>query len=787
MGKQSKRKGGGRGGGGAGNKRKSSSSSSSSSHKERQQQRRERVEDHLNSEQQYHREDEREDRRGAAGAGAGTAGAGTAGGGGAAKKILLSKFLCCPNCGSKDNIGYHPSSGNNVCVECGVVVEDNTIESGKQQQQQQQQHHHRQQEGQRRPFLTGDHVISLVVNGCDVPDEARPEDNHGIIHDLEFGEDGEEICYFVPIKDFDWTGGKILKEHVWSDPTDKLIINWWGWTLRFEVGDKVLCCTSYGWVPAIVTYQWPVHRLPKHRRVHPKHRDDDMVFYECKSLAAEDDDDDDDDEELPLFVPRDSDDCIMKDPPTFRFTIGTKVIVSIRHAIITHSNNKKRGGYNNNDSWIEGTISQVRVLGLPYFAYYECNCSLVSGKTLTCHIVKDDDEHVANASSSPRERFLEAIEQNCSLDHLNYLTNTLEGGIDVSTFQGIVLKRAIATASYNGLLWLKTHLGVDLNKVEDEHGNALLHQIAKSPNVMSFLKSASELSFAEYGVPYIELRYVEGRLGNMPTVGMIYRKNGSDQTWLHILAQEGNIKALDFVFNPLHGIFWLYMRCERDDYEGIVDMCNKSSTVRCDFIRPMVDEFLASDTARIQLDYMRMRFVSASEMVTEDEFLNRGVMAEFSSSMDDAIRCVRFCRDWEDHHKDLPTLSNVLFKLASFGYYRTLRQMVEAGATFDSREYQNSRQDKDEFVQPELQPTEGRYNSEEFTIISGLVHGDWLPGLSILPDQFRREFPWYLRTVHECMALNGDLATHLNDQIVNANSSSYRDYVKEVRPFAFIK
>ena len=34
----------------------------------------------------------------------------------------------CPNCGST-NIESHDASGNSVCIECGVVTEENAIVS----------------------------------------------------------------------------------------------------------------------------------------------------------------------------------------------------------------------------------------------------------------------------------------------------------------------------------------------------------------------------------------------------------------------------------------------------------------------------------------------------------------------------------------------------------------------------------------------------------------------------------------------------------------------------------
>jgi hypothetical protein len=96
-------------------------------------------------------------------------------------------------------------------------------------------------------------------------------------------------------------------------------------------------------------------------------------------------------------------------------------------------------------------------------------------KRRTCYIVKDDDQHVASITASRRERLMEAIEQDCHCEHIDYLYI----GMDVMPFSDILVQHAVEHGKYNALEWLQTNASVDLHRICDTHGNGLLHQIAK--------------------------------------------------------------------------------------------------------------------------------------------------------------------------------------------------------------------------------------------------------------------------------------------------------------------
>lgn len=110
-------------------------------------------------------------------------------------------------------------------------------------------------------------------------------------------------------------------------------------------------------------------------------------------------------------------------------------------------------------NWIEGTVTGVDIISqVDYYAVYECSFN-ISGKTRVCYILKDDDKHIAHVDTNPRERLFGAVEQDCTLGHLEYLANF--HSIDVSTFRDLVLAKAIEFASYHTLLWLKNEFSVD--------------------------------------------------------------------------------------------------------------------------------------------------------------------------------------------------------------------------------------------------------------------------------------------------------------------------------------
>lgn len=236
------------------------------------------------------------------------------------------------------------------------------------------------------------------------------------------------------------------------------------WALRFDVGDKVVCCNGGRWIRATVRGLWPTDSKV---RQGPDNMTEVVKPYECEVDRRHHG-------QLPpslYIIGRDKDEHIKKSPTSFRFCAGDKVIFDADKAAF----NKRppRG-----KQWIDGTYADEQ------YAVYEISLPVEKNKAQTGFIpywYDDDDEHIASSEAYPRQQLLDAITQGCSCDHIHYLVTEL--GLDVSAFKDLVIEKAIHNGSYGALQWLEEVADVELEKIIDVDGNGLLHQIVKGlPN-----------------------------------------------------------------------------------------------------------------------------------------------------------------------------------------------------------------------------------------------------------------------------------------------------------------
>ena len=138
----------------------------------------------------------------------------------------------------------------------------------------------------------------------------------------------------------------------------------------------------------------------------------------------------------------------------------------------------------NSETWVRGKVTAVDVskLGTNYAVY---ECSIVK-KGFACRVFDDNDENIARADADPRERLFDAIEQNCSREHLNFLCSHFD--IDISVFKDLVVSKAVEHASPQALSWLQNDCDIDVVSMTDDMGSTLLHQIAKSTNATRFIR-----------------------------------------------------------------------------------------------------------------------------------------------------------------------------------------------------------------------------------------------------------------------------------------------------------
>ena len=217
--------------------------------------------------------------------------------------------------------------------------------------------------------------------------------------------------------------------------------DWSDMTLRFDVGDRVLINTatidSPKWISSTIDRIWPIEHRNNYTNITA---DNDVVHYLCGTY----------------LIPSDHNEIIVEHPASIRFKIGDNVMVNSSKAIQFVKKAKDLSKKNDlPDNWVNAIVVAVDVMlfeegnqtNVPkMYAVYACSFE-INGKSKQCYIGKDDDEHIAGADSVPRERLFEAIDQDCSLEHLSYLTSFYS--IDISLFREMVIDRAVASASFN--------------------------------------------------------------------------------------------------------------------------------------------------------------------------------------------------------------------------------------------------------------------------------------------------------------------------------------------------
>eukprot|EP00984_Skeletonema_dohrnii_P002526 scaffold876_cov92-Skeletonema_dohrnii-CCMP3373.AAC.1 len=288
-----------------------------------------------------------------------------------------------------------------------------------------------------------------------------------------------------------------------TKPPDKTYVfpDFCDMTLRFDIGDKVICKAD-DWIPATVSYRWPIFELEEQNFPLPSAAVDLVPHYKCNKLF--------DDGYPSVAAPYDNNDCIQSRPSTFRFKVGDSVTINSMKArgnTAAAANHLRR-----NAEWTDGKIILADVCeeGLDY-AVYECSFK-VAAKKYSCFINDDYDEHIALVDADPRKRLFDAIEQDCSRHHLIYLTSHFN--IDITAFRDLVMTKAIEFASYNALTWLQHDCGIDVRRVKDKAGNKFLHMIANSPFASRFIRKVGGNSYLREGRDDVTLDIIE--FGNLP-------------------------------------------------------------------------------------------------------------------------------------------------------------------------------------------------------------------------------------------------------------------------------
>eukprot|EP00985_Skeletonema_marinoi_P006234 scaffold2699_cov140-Skeletonema_marinoi.AAC.8 len=477
-------------------------------------------------------------------------------------------------------------------------------------------------------------------------------------------------------------------------------------TLRFDIGDNVICNVD-DWVPASVSYLWPIEENDFLQGFLPATASDVVPHYECKMLFGDD--------YQSVTAPHDDDDYIQRKPTSFRFKVGDSVTfnsMKARGNTAAAANHLRR-----NAEWSDGKITSVDLCeeGLDY-AVYECSFK-VAAKKYSCFINDDDDEHIALVDADPRKRLFDAIEQDCSRDHFLYLASHFN--IDVAAFRDLVMTKAIEFASYNALTWLQHDCGIDVRLVRDKvSGDKFLHMIANSPFASRFIRKVAENSrYRSFDEDEATLTLVD--YGNRPTTEL----NNNGEVWLQSLVRRGDIKALDVAFSPNCGLAWEDYFFFGDVLELVAGSIKESDNPIMQYI---FDAFSSFRTTYQQLDAL-----SKSSRTSEEALLQNDRLAVFRG--DDAKHgaklLTRFYRDWNDRLSENMRIGRIFRELVEKGMARLFQLLYEADQglfEMNDDDCAESNEDQQQFIQHELR-TSTKCDVRTHCVFNACVMGSHSP------------------------------------------------------------
>lgn len=496
-------------------------------------------------------------------------------------------------------------------------------------------------------------------------------------------------------------------------------------TTRFKPGDKVLCNSSTtGWKLSTVMHSFAIDEtegdlIPKYK----------CLVDEADTTSAFDVD-------SCLSVLCDTDECIREYPVgPCRFSVGESVSInpSKTHTLTGEASAVVDTALKS-QSWIQGVITITRHLtsnhlligkGIRLVQYeiefLELNTRRRGGaRKHKGYLSEDDDEHICRVGSNSRERLLEATRQGCSSKHLQ----TLASALDISSFQDMITSQAVEHASYNALLWLHHDCGVALETIIYPGKNTILHRIAMCDNSTKFFEIAGRSNCD---------REREGRTlstlfsGSFTAKPIANQLNEEGKSFLHILIERRDMRSLDICLSPRVGLAWQlkYM----DDAE-LASLVEQAKDVVSDATPRYIVDAFARFRSLHKLHACFDRLVGVS--VSEDELaLEIPGLAAFTGvdARHNASLLARFYHDYAGS-RDYVDSYSLSSKLVRRGFPRLFQLFYEVdrgifGGTFVA----SSRENRDEFIQPELVSKEIRNasSSVDVDIVRALVIGDSRP------------------------------------------------------------
>ena len=567
--------------------------------------------------------------------------------------------------------------------------------------------------GKPREFIDGDYVRYYKGKNGSV--------RRGVISD--YFKDGKKIEDYFTFKDYDFDVSECVS-------VNDIYTDIGGMEQRFQVGMKVRCRsgdTQNQWIPCVIKELWP---RPDEGVSNRSVEQDVYPMYLCQSYFVED---------YQMTIYDDTDEYIREIPGPTRLNIGDEVVFNSGLAeSIKNSHRHFNGGWMNgkivktnprDELWMKNKRSST------YVGRYKCSFR-AKGKEHSCYILEDNDEYISQ--SDPRTRLFDAIEQDCSYEHICYLID--EFGIDISVFQDLFISKTLEHASYNALWWAQENLKMpNLSKMywfeeeEDIEVDFMRQKLGESPNVLRFMQKAVGVEFDNRDNERWDRKEKKG-LDDVIALFGRFTLRDKLPPFLQGIIMSGNILAFDFALSSI-GLGSVYSFS-----------CTPVGEVRIitDFIKDNVDE-----TDRMKMNFIAEKFSAFMYQCSLDFFPDslkkKKEKKDYYSSLGMLVKLhLRF--EWDFLVRNMAFVDRYQFNngnrvkreilcLARDGEYEVFRAIIEEDKNFLYYELQSLEvcrgQDNGEFVQEELRDKNfkvetGFYKSrqrEEMGLVDILVIG----------------------------------------------------------------
>jgi len=502
----------------------------------------------------------------------------------------------------------------------------------------------------------------------------------------------------------------------------------WPRTLRFEVGDRVLCKYGAGWAPATINDLYPINLF----------RDDaKIIVYRCRHEGRLPRDDG-----SLLAVPFDEDTNIMKRVDSLRFSLDDAVIFATSLAVGIKSNQRS-------SPWLSG-----RIIGLEsieqerYMGVYEVTFN-GRGRNQRCFILKDNDQHVASFTATPRQRFLDSIEQGCDYEHFQYLVATFS--LDIMLIRDQVIEQSFRFACYGSLLWL-FEAGIDLEDFCRQNGES----------DFNLRVAQAQPTFAErYFRKLASLSYMLGDEKPDRRLGLKHVSVVSDdksfvrlqvEPMVEYLVRQRKAQLLSLLFCPVQGLAWELHECNIDG-EKLLKLRNLSRNSEHHDIANIIESFIRFRWFRTLSS--KILFESSYFWCNENSSVDQALaelecgppVGRSETSLDIAKALLCFCDRWDGYHSSFDSCLSRPWGfqvLAENGWIESLRLFVEAKE--DVLSYYEGPFSRDdafadtgEFLQPELNIHDGtgsgQYYVDGLSLVEVAVLGKEYSSLDRMDDK----------------------------------------------------